>query len=216
MEEPAVHSEIGPVEGRRILDLGCGDGAFGRWLIDEGARHYQGVDSSAAMVARATHTLSGSPAQIRHGKIEDFGTAAGSVDLIVSRLALHYIEPLEDVLRRCRTWLAPGGRLLITVVHPVITSHDARASTEERRTNWVVDNYFDTTARPQTWMGADVVFHHRTVEQYFSALRTAGFTVTALRECAPARGAFDDNADEYARRRRIPLFLLLAANADGD
>lgn len=222
MEEPAVRAEIGPVKGLRILDLGCGDGGFGRWLVDEGASHYQGVDSSAAMVARATRTLVGYPAQIRHAKIEDFVTATGSVDLIISRLALHYIEPLQELLQRCRTWLAPGGRLLITVVHPVITSHDARASSEERRTNWVVDNYFDTTARPQTWMGAEVVFHHRTVEQYFSALRTAGFAVTALRECAPTRGAFDANDAEYARRRRIPLFLLLAGNVidegtfDGD
>jgi cyclopropane fatty-acyl-phospholipid synthase-like methyltransferase len=214
MEEPAIRSELGPVKGLRILDLGCGDGTFGRWLLDRGADQYIGVDSSAAMVALASQTLVGYPAQIRQERIEDFTTAASSVDLIISRLALHYLHPLQDVLDRCRNWLTPRGRLLITVVHPVITSHDARANAEERRTNWVVDNYFDTSARPQTWMGAEVVFHHRTVEEYFSALRAAGFNVTTLRECAPVRSAFEANAVEYGRRRRIPLFLLLAGNVE--
>lgn len=211
LEEPAVRSEIGSVKDLRVLDLGCGDGGFGQWLLDHGAHHYQGVDSSAEMLALAKLALAGRPAQVWHSRIEDFSTTAGSVDLIVSRLALHYVQPLHELMQRCGTWLAPGGRLLITVVHPVITSHDARASTKEPRTNWVVDNYFNSSPRPQSWLGAEVLFYHRTIEEYFTAVRSAGFEITALRECAPNRAAFAANTAEYDRRRRIPLFLLLTA-----
>lgn len=42
-----------------------------------------------------------------------------------------------------------------------------------------------------------------------SELRNAGFALVNLRECAPRRERFDDDA-EFERRRRIPLVLLLA------
>lgn len=54
------------------------------------------------------------------------------------------------------------------------------------------------------------MFFHRRVDQSVEASTGNGFRLSALRECAPARGAFDDDA-EFARRRRIPRVLLLAA-----
>jgi hypothetical protein len=98
------------------------------------------------------------------------------------------------------------------VLHPVITSHDARPSTSERRASWLVDDYFLSGPRPQEWMGGSVVFHHRTIEQYVGALGAAGFRLTTLSECEPRWETFDGNQEEFARRRRIPLFLLLGAH----
>lgn len=43
-----------------------------------------------------------------------------------------------------------------------------------------------------------------------SGLLGAGFELAALRECPPVRTLFGENEAEYARRRRVPLFLLLA------
>jgi trans-aconitate methyltransferase len=211
MEEPAVLAEVGSVADLRILDLGCGDGLFGRFLLERGARSYLEVDSSVATVAAAAQTLAGSAAEVRQARIEDFGAAAGRVDLIVSRLALHYVEPLAAVLQRCRTWLAPGGRLLITVVHPVITSHDARADTDVRRTNWVVDDYFGAGPRPQSWMGADVLFHHRTVEEYFAAFREAGFEITALLRDHCAAGISTGAVSVWREFHRVPTATAYSA-----
>lgn len=74
----------------------------------------------------------------------DLAEPAESFDLVLSRMALHYVPDLGRVLRACRACLAPGGRVVFTVVHPVITSHDARESSAEPRQNWVVD---DTSLR---------------------------------------------------------------------
>ncbi len=59
-------------------------------------------------------------------------------------------------------------------------------------------------------MGSAVIKFHRTVEDYFTALQSAGFTVEQLRESRPRRENFTD-PDLYDRRTRIPLFLFLAA-----
>lgn len=100
--------------------------------------------------------------------------------------------------------------MVLTVVHPVITSHDARASTEEQRTSWVVDDYFSAGPRDQDWLDGRVRWHHRTVEDYVTAFQRAGFALTALSECAPRPERFAGDETELVRRRRIPLFLLLA------
>lgn len=209
MEEPAVLGELGSAQGLRVVDLGCGDAALGRALLKAGCERYVGVDASRRMVQAARQTLGGTRGEVVHGEIEAFSAPPDTFDLIVSRLALHYIEHVEPVLAAARACLSPGGRVIVTVLHPVITSHEPRASTEDLRTSWLVDDYFVTGPREERWLGETVVWHHRTIEQYVSALQRAGFALTALRECAPPRERFDDEA-EFSRRRRIPMFLLLA------
>lgn len=213
MEEPAFFDELGSVEGMRVLDLGCGDGALGALLCGRGCLRYVGVDGSYRMVALAREALRDTAGNVIRSDIEDFRAPSASFDLIVSRLALHYIDDVAAVLASCRDHLAPGGRVILTVVHPVITSHDARGSTKEPRNDWVVDNYFARGPREQEWLGARTVWFHRTVEDYVTALRDAGFSLTALRECAPNEERFEGDVNELARRRRIPMFLLLSGTA---
>jgi len=43
----------GPAAGRSVLDLGCGNGCYGRQLLGEGAASALGVDLSAGMLAQA-------------------------------------------------------------------------------------------------------------------------------------------------------------------
>jgi SAM-dependent methyltransferase len=208
MERPALLQELGSVRGLRVVDLGCGDGGLGHDLLDAGAASYLGIDGSERMVRTARGTIHGRAGNVVLGDIEDFAAAARSVDLVVSCSALHYVADLAPVLHACHEALVPGGRLALSVVHPVITCNDASAGTPGLRTDWLVDDYFVPGPRSRRWLGSDVVWHHRTVEDYVSAMSRAGFTLTALRECAPQRERFDDDA-EFARRRRVPLFLLL-------
>jgi SAM-dependent methyltransferase len=213
MEEPAVLAEVGDPGGLRVLDVGCGDARFGRWLLSAGARSYRGIDGSRRMVELASRTLTGTAGRVERGDLEDLAADRSSVDLVTARLVLHYVADLDGVLAAIINALAPGGRLIITVVHPVITSHDNRL--DGPRTSWTVDDYFLSGARQRLWMGSEVTWQHRTVETYVDAVIRAGLTVTAVRECAPEPARFNGNTSELARRRRVPLFLLLSARAPG-
>jgi hypothetical protein len=73
-----------------------------------------------------------------------------------------------------------------------------------------VDDYFVTGRRVTNWLGSRAVKYHRTVEDYFATLQSAGLAVEALRESRPERARFTDDAT-FARRQRIPLFLIMAA-----
>ncbi|WP_019241073.1 MULTISPECIES: hypothetical protein [Bacillus] len=83
------------------------------------------------------------------------------------------------------------------------------ANTSARKEDWIVDDYFYSGERIEPWMGKKVVKYHRTIEEYFQMLKNVGFTITDIREGKPIEQAFiSDN--EYKRRMRLPLFLLVS------
>src|SRR5204862_4383186 len=52
-EWPTLRSMLPPLAGARVLDLGCGFGAFSRWAAEQGASKVLGIDLSVKMLARA-------------------------------------------------------------------------------------------------------------------------------------------------------------------
>jgi SAM-dependent methyltransferase len=209
LERPIINEMVGEVQGLDVLDLGCGDGLYGRELLAAGSSSYTGLESARSMVEMANQNLQGTSAEIIHSKIEDWSFPVERFDLIVSRLALHYVADLETTLRRVHHALRPGGRLVFSVVHPLITSSDKSRAGGGKRLDWIVDDYFVPGPRSVYFMGDRVEQHHRTVEEIFGALQRSGFVVEQLRESCPRPEQFTDPA-LYARRQRIPLFLFLA------
>lgn len=209
MEEPAVLARLGDLTGQRVIDLGCGDGSFSREVLAHGARSYLGVDGSPAMVAAARQRPADDRVRFEVGSIEELWPDPGAAELVTSRMAFHYLRDITPTLRSAHEALTENGRLLFTVTHPVITSFDNREPGP--RTSWTVDDYFDPGERRRSWFGSEVTWFHRTVEQYISTVLAAGFTVEAVSESAPDPSLLADAPEELARRRRVPVILLVSA-----
>jgi SAM-dependent methyltransferase len=214
IEAPAFDELVGDVAGRRILDLGCGTAGFGREALARGAAGYVGVEGSRKMAAAARETLRGTAAMVIEQRVEACTYPTGAFDLVVSRLVLHYVADLGPVFAGVAQALVDGGRFVFSVEHPVLTSCDRARKEGAVREEWIVDGYFDAGVRTTRWLGAEVQKYHRTIEDYFGALGAAGFTVERLCEARPRRERFTD-AETYERRKRIPLFLLLAGRKRG-
>lgn len=209
LEKPVIRELLGEVAGKKVLDLGCGDGAFGRELLDAGIDHYYGVDGSDRMISEARQMLRNeSRAQLELADLANWNFPNTRFDIILSRLVLHYIESPEALFSKIRRHLQEGGRFIFSVEHPIITScYESYHGAKAKRGNWLVDNYFDEGRRENIWIGKRVIKYHKTVETYFRLCLEAGFTVETIRESMPRREHFPD-ADEFARRKRIPLFLF--------
>ena len=130
---------------------------------------------------------------------------------MISQLALHYVEDLTETFRKvyrvAQTRRTVDPSRLNTPSSPLPLKV---LQVSERRTAWLVDDYFKTGARVYAWMGSDVIKYHRTVEDLFSSLQEVGFSVESLRESKPVRERSMD-VEEYRRRLRIPLFIFFAA-----
>jgi SAM-dependent methyltransferase len=210
LEQPVLYDLVGAVAGLRILDLGCGAAAFGRAALDQGCQMYVGVEGSRNMAAAAQKMLAGSIGAVVQSIVEAWDYPEAAFDLVVSRLVLHYVEDFTAVCTNVSQALVAGGRFIFSVEHPVLTACARSWQASGSRQDWIVDNYFEAGPRSTAWLGGEVIRYHRTVEEYFGTLQAAGFVVESLRESRPRRERFTDEAI-YEQRKRVPLFLFLAA-----
>ena len=97
---------LDPKPGERILDLGCGDGALTRRLVDLGCR-VVGVDAGADMVAAAR--AAGIDARVVDGHDLRF---RAEFDAVFSNAALHWMKEPHRVVAGVRAALVPSGRFV--------------------------------------------------------------------------------------------------------
>lgn len=209
IEKPIMLELIGDVYGKKVLDLGCGDATFGVELLQKGCFSYDGVEGSENMAKEATKTLTGTVGTVHLSSMETWNFQSSDYDLIVSRLALHYLTDLKDIVRKVYQTLANDGRFVFSVQHPVLTSSIKSAAASSSKADWIVDDYFNSGERVEPWIDKKVVKYHRTIEEYYQLLKQAGFMIEDIREGTPRVEEFSSES-EYKRRMRIPLFLMFS------
>ncbi|MGE7977219.1 class I SAM-dependent methyltransferase [Psychrobacillus sp. NPDC093200] len=209
IEGPVMFELVGNFKNKSILDLGCGDGLFGKELLRDGAAKYTGVEGSSKMADAATINLKDTNGEVILNTMESYSYPENSFDLVTSRFAIHYVSNINELFRSIHKSLKNNGKLVFSVQHPLTTSSFLSKQTGERRENWIVDNYFIDGEREEPWIDHVVVKFHRTIEQYFTALREEGFTILELREGTPKREHFSSE-EEFKRRQRIPVVLAFS------
>lgn len=214
LEKPVLLQLIGEVRGKKVLDLGCGDAEIGKELLEAGCSFYEGVDGSVNMVGKAQQALTSESSRIHLASMEDWDFPRESYDLVISRLALHYLEDLQKVVQQIHHSLKPGGHFIFSVQHPILTSSINNPEGEQKRSSWLVDDYFKIGNRTEKWMGKDVIKYHRTIEEYFRIINDCGYRVSTLKECTPQRKYFTSE-EEYLRRMRVPVILLMSCEKAG-
>ncbi|WP_189210160.1 SAM-dependent methyltransferase [Actinokineospora fastidiosa] len=107
---------LGPLEGRRVVDLGCGWGELLLRAVARGAVGH-GVDLDAAAIehGRATAEARGLAVTLEVG---DAGAWTGSADVVIVNGATHVwggdpVDHTANALRAVHELLRPGGRLLL-------------------------------------------------------------------------------------------------------
>jgi len=129
---------------KRVLDLGCGFGWHCRYAQEHGARSVTGIDLSEKMLERARATSHKPGIEYHRWAIEDIDFSSNQFDVVISSLALHYVEAFDLVCRKVHHCLTPNGTFLFSVEHPIFTSLPAQAwhhGPKGERLHWPVDNY---------------------------------------------------------------------------
>lgn len=203
------------VDGRRVLDLGCGAGQLAHHLATTGAAEVVGVDVSERMLALARAEWAHPRVTYQREALETLAFPPARFDLVVSSLVLHYVDDYPGLILRIAAWLAPGGVLVNSTEHPIFTARlpgDGWVlDSAGRRTGWSVDRYADEGAREESWFVPGVRKVHRTLATLVNGLVDAGLVVDRVVEPVPGEQWLRDHPLAHDERRR-PIFLLVRAH----
>lgn len=215
-EWTTFRSLLPDLHDKKVLDLGCGFGWHCRYVRERQARSVVGVDLSENMLNRAKAMTEDPQIEYRCLAIEDIDFAEGEFDVVISSLALHYIEHFDIICRKVYRCLAPGASFVLSVEHPIFTAlaaQDWYYDQQGDKLHWPVDNYHNEGPRESRFLDNDVIKYHRTVTTYMNSLIEAGFRIKKLSELQPTQEMLDQNAVWQEETRR-PMFLLISAVKD--
>jgi 2-polyprenyl-3-methyl-5-hydroxy-6-metoxy-1,4-benzoquinol methylase len=120
---------LGPLAGKRVLDVGCGEGGDSVLLAKLGAAQVTGVDLSerAVIAARERSLINGVGDRVDFvcAPVETANIEHDSYDIVWCNAILHHLtDNLELVMRRLAAWAAPDG--LISLAEPTAFNRPLR------------------------------------------------------------------------------------------
>ena len=198
---------------RTVLDVGTGEGQVARLARAAGARRVIGVDPTSAQVAEAARR--GGGVAYARAAADHLPIASASVDAVVACLVFEHIEAVDAALAEVARVLAPGGRFLFFLNHPLLQTPNSGWIDDQvldpPEQYWRIGPYLveDATIE-QVENGVFIPFIHRPLSRYVNALAANGLLVTHMDEPAPPPG-FLARAPEYREAATIPRLLFLRA-----
>ncbi|GAA4419664.1 class I SAM-dependent methyltransferase [Georgenia halophila] len=205
-ERPAMLALAGNVAGRRILDAGCGSGILSAALRDRGAT-VTGIDASAGMLELAKQRLGDDTALHGVDLNDPLPFEDSAFDDVVASLVLHYLEDWAPALTEMQRVLKPGGRLFVSVDHPIVAY-----TIQEPR-----PDYFANTGYEFEWeFGGQRVpmrFWRKSLQGMLDAFASAGFRLTSISEPQPLPEARDLYPEAFAHLSTAPGFLFFTLEA---
>ncbi|HEX6479534.1 MAG TPA: class I SAM-dependent methyltransferase [Ktedonobacteraceae bacterium] len=101
-----------PQHCRNAMEIGCGTGAFAR-LLARKAEHVLALDLSLRMISLARERSEQfTNIDFQVADVQSLEFSPEQFDCIVSIATLHHL-PMEDILTKLRTALAPNGTLIV-------------------------------------------------------------------------------------------------------
>lgn len=186
---PLFHQLLGDVNGKRVVDYGCGEGRLLEELAENEASVF-GYDTSPAMIETARRRLSGKAelSVIESGKIP---LPENSIDAVVSNLVFMMV-PSQDEIKRIfqeiNRVLVNGGTFAFSITHPAFA--ETKFTTYYNRFHEKLD-YFDS-GQPYQFVllgkdGAEITNehfqdHHYPLETYLNLVCDSGFTLRHINE----------------------------------
>ena len=195
---------LGGIQGKTILDLGCGKGWLTKELSDRGA-NVAGVDGSSVLIERARSLC---PDHAFHvcDLAKGLPDLDGKFDIVVCNMVVMDLSEIDRLFSDVARALEPGGIFVFTLPHPCffqMKSHQdevgmwfKKLTGYLKREVWRIDSFGGHN------------HYHRTISDYVAALSQAGLFVFEFHE-PPHQPKSKEISHEFLKT--IPVFLLIAA-----
>lgn len=210
---------LGPLEGKRVLDLGCGAGNASVAFARAGAK-VVAVDPSAEQLEVARRAAEGAGVKIepQQAALAELAfVRADGIDVAYSAYALAEVADLDRVFRQVHRVLRPEAPFVFSLPHPAFTMLIAGPGRIEAPTDSppVLSRRYHEDAPYVVNRGGDRVTDvPRTISAVFTSLARANFRVDQLLE-PPAQRDLVPGAGWIEAMAWVPPTLVIRARKQG-
>jgi len=205
--KPALMELLGPLDGKRVLDAGAGEGDIARTMASKGAT-VTGVDVSAVLLNAAKKEEEQNKRGITYLQrdVVELGDLA-DFDVVLANQLLSVVADHEKALSELARVLRPGGILIASITHPAFDNVGPGWVREpDGETRWYNSRYM---ARVDGFAAHGAPTYHRPISDYVRVAVAAGFLLGGFIE--PVAGpAYSRDLPPWARPNdQIPTLAVL-------
>ena len=188
IENPQIKEMLPNLQGKTILDLGCGAGDMDKYFIEKGAKFVLATDISENMINVAKTVNSNPNIDYRVLKMEDISCLKQKFDIVYSSLAFHYIEDFNKLLADINSLLTTNGTLIFSFESPVnmaaskYTKDDQRKFDINGKRYFGIDGYCNEGERKVFWNDTVVTKYHRTYATIVNTLIKNNFDIKEIKD----------------------------------
>ncbi|AHG81427.1 hypothetical protein F542_7090 [Bibersteinia trehalosi USDA-ARS-USMARC-188] len=219
VEKPTMFSLLPDINGKKVLDLGCGAGGHLLHYLDRGAVKVVGLDLSQNMLNQAQvdfDTLGIDSEKyafycLPMEQIEQIPDA--SFDLVTSSFAFHYVDNFPELLAKISAKLTACGTLIFSQEHPITTCYKSgyrwEKNEQKQQVAYRLNYYRDEGERERNWFQQAFKTYHRTTATILNNLIQAGFDIEQVEE--PMLAEKPEWHDEFKDLQHRPPLLFVKA-----
>ncbi len=202
-ERPSLLSLLPELQGKFVLDLGCGPGEYFEFFLNEKCSHITAIDESQSMIKIVKERYGANINSYKQNLNMGIPKEKDSIyDLVVSSLTIHYIKNIPFLFKEVYRVLKKNGLFVFSTHHPFFDLSYSKSF-----------DYFKTEKLTQTWhtLGkpVEVSFYRRPLSFTFKALTEAGFYIKYISEGKPKKELKSISAEDYKRLTTKPYFLFV-------
>ena len=218
IEIPELFELIGNPNNLTILDLGCGAGGHDQYLIENGAKRVVGIDISNNMINEARKNTNDDRIEYKVMSMNDIDLLDEKFDLVVSSLAIHYIEDYDSLCKKVYHLLNKGGRFVFSCGHPM----DSCAILDDYSNNYIeinnkkyylISDYNNEGKRVSHWYVDGVETYHRNISHLINGLLDAGFILEHVTESYTTEEVIKLNP-KFADQKDHSYFIFFKCRKD--
>lgn len=211
---------LGNIDGKKMLDLGCGSGIVGHILAEQKASVI-GVDGSKSLIEAAKKVAQKNEqyhlSDVRVGLPKE----CRDIDVCISVMSIQNMDSLHKVFEHVAKALKKDGVFYIVTLHPAFRIpqlSDWVFDEKRKEQGRVVFTYMSETKisiaqNPSKKDSPQSTTFHRSLQVYSKTLQNAGFMIRRIEEWCSHKASLAGkrkNAEDKSRKE-IPMFLYIEA-----
>lgn len=200
-ERPSFLSILPNLNGKNVLDLGCGPGVYAEELAKKGAV-VTAVDNSHEMIEITKQKIGAHhKAYVQDISIGLPQEATGHFDIVICPLAIHYLESIDTLFREIKRVLTKSGIFVFSTNHPYVDFSSSPSG-----------NYFTTEKITEEWntLGRPipVSYYRRPISSIANSIFKSGMVISNISEGKPTEELRKSSPALFQKLSTKPNFMF--------